>query len=615
MPVKEKTSPWDCDYVTKEMYLEALGLKQVENREELADDILPEDVNSEETLTVEETYNVNEDVQTEELLVYEDDADNNQNIENKNMTVPCPKCQKVFKDKRSLKCHVYDTHSGTKCCPLCPKSFEKRSVFKRHMKQVHGKGREEAICMNCGKMFSRLEYLKKHETKCLGESTNDCKLPCQYCDKILNSKDAKRYHEKKKHRREINGGYILVDNQVTIEEPEEEEYICKVCIVPQKFSTKNILHRHMKRKHNGRHDVIKSNTFTRYLSDVEVKSQQSKRVGCEMCTETFNCQQNLQEHMTTVHGVESSFKCTKCPTMFNNKRSLTVHLNTVHITPSFECPECGKKSKLHHHHKKHMKIHGQENTCQKTPISSLKRSQQYKRSKKEIDKIKRQIFEAPEQVKRSMWNSIMKDCPYYYDKIKDNPLTEAEVIELINDNNLVDVQVLNICKFMRQKWGQGVITPNIRKQLIKRKSLLDPFFTLVTLDSSTKLHFKTKKGKILSRSVVYCHDIPGLIAFKKLIENVDETKEMLNVVGVDDGKQILKVVWNWSLMFENDRGKKKLMGPKKSIVLFGVSKVKETHHNMKVMMELTKMNEIEYAMSMDLKLINISIGICSHSSR
>ena len=90
---------------------------------------------------------------------------------------------------------------------------------------------------------------------------------------------------------------------------------------------------------------------------------------------------------------------------------------------------------------------------------------------------------------------------------------------------------------------------------------------------------------------------------------------MLNVIGVDDGKQILKIVWNWSLMFENDRGKKKLMGLKKSIVLFGVRKVKETHHNMKVMMKLTKMNEIEYAMSMDLKLINITIGICSHSSR
>ena len=88
---------------------------------------------------------------------------------------------------------------------------------------------------------------------------------------------------------------------------------------------------------------------------------------------------------------------------------------------------------------------------------------------------------------------------------------------------------------------------------------------------------------------------------------------MFNVVGIDDGKGILKIVWNWSLMFET--GKKKLMGSKRSIVLAAVSKVKETHHNMKKIMDLTEHNEIEYALSMDLKLVNISIGIQSYSSR
>ena len=32
-------------------------------------------------------------------------------------------------------------------------------------------------------------------------------------------------------------------------------------------------------------------------------------------------------------------------------------------------------------------------------------------------------------------------------------------------------------------------------------------------------------------------------------------------------------------------------------------------------MDITKINEVEYALSVDLKLVNISIGICSHSSK
>ena len=43
--------------------------------------------------------------------------------------------------------------------------------------------------------------------------------------------------------------------------------------------------------------------------------------------------------------------------------------------------------------------------------------------------------------------------------------------------------------------------------------------------------------------------------------------------------------------------------------------VKESYHNMSVLMKLTNLNEVEYSFSMDLKLINIYIGIGSHSSR
>ena len=50
-------------------------------------------------------------------------------------------------------------------------------------------------------------------------------------------------------------------------------------------------------------------------------------------------------------------------------------------------------------------------------------------------------------------------------------------------------------------------------------------------------------------------------------------KEVINLIGMDDGKNILKIVWNWSLVKNLDEGEQKLMGPKRTIILAAVSKV------------------------------------------
>ena len=54
-----------------------------------------------------------------------------------------------------------------------------------------------------------------------------------------------------------------------------------------------------------------------------------------------------------------------------------------------------------------------------------------------------------------------------------DPLTEDNVIEIIQDNNLSDRQILNICKYIRQKWGRNIISPNIKGKLVDRKGILD----------------------------------------------------------------------------------------------------------------------------------------------
>ena len=65
-------------------------------------------------------------------------------------------------------------------------------------------------------------------------------------------------------------------------------------------------------------------------------------------------------------------------------------------------------------------------------------------SKEAVENINKVLFEAPENIKKSMWKNLIKDCPHYMKKIEGNRLTEGGVIELINDNNLSNQQVLNI---------------------------------------------------------------------------------------------------------------------------------------------------------------------------
>ena len=94
--------------------------------------------------------------------------------------------------------------------------------------------------------------------------------------------------------------------------------------------------------------------------------------------------------------------------------------------------------------------------------------------------------------------------------------------------------------------------------MIARKSLLDSFFSKLELNSSSNMRFKNSDGSFIERLVVYCHDIPGLIAYKMIVENAYHNDDMLNIFWMDYGKGMLKITLNWSKVVKYS-GKNKLM--------------------------------------------------------
>ena len=175
------------------------------------------------------------------------------------------------------------------------------------------------------------------------------------------------------------------------------------------------------------------------------------------------------------------------------------------------------------------------------------------------------------------------------------------------------IQIINT---LAKKWGKKkTITPNIKRKLTKRKRIIDMFFSKLFIDGTSSIYFKNKNQEPLSRYIVYCHDVPGLLAYKKLVEDEgNENEEEINVVGIDDGKNLLKIVFNWARIGKSSN-KSKAMGPKRCLVIAAVAQVPETYWNMQVLIELTGLNEIKFKLSQDLKLINIIIGITTFSSK
>ena len=141
------------------------------------------------------------------------------------------------------------------------------------------------------------------------------------------------------------------------------------------------------------------------------------------------------------------------------------------------------------------------------PWSQLSKRQQQRRTKENIHTVKTILTENNNVGRNIKWKDILKENPNYLEKEEFNPLTEDEVMEMIQDNNISDRTMINIIKTLAKKWGRKqTITPNIRSKLVDRKNILDTFFTKLLLDEESALHFKDKNNKPLKQYVVYCYD-------------------------------------------------------------------------------------------------------------
>ena len=183
--------------------------------------------------------------------------------------VTCPKCFKLFFNKKNVKRHMKTQHSGLlrHSCSDCDKTFASNTAVKYHLKKCHP--RPSGIkCDDCEEIFNNFETFKLHSRK----HTSSTEHKCEECHATFSSKTNLNRHSLEEHK--------IVNINVKKTSLKHYPFTCDECDFYTK--RKHYLQLHMLKMHGP---------------DPEMMS-------CNLCQETFKYRSNLSRHKRRLHESE-----------------------------------------------------------------------------------------------------------------------------------------------------------------------------------------------------------------------------------------------------------------------------------------------------------------------
>jgi hypothetical protein len=155
------------------------------------------------------------------------------------------------------------------------------------------------------------------------------------------------------------------------------------------------------------------------------------------------------------------------------------------------------------------------------------------------------------------------------------------------------------------------IVPDLMPQLRAADRLLKPHFTV------REFAFDVRPGAAKEwRHLVVCTDTKAV--FNSMVHSRGyDTSSVLAKIGIDSGRSFLKVSMSVVTRISESRMTKpefKDGGVRRLIILAAVENVSETYDNLKVILKLLQLDQIEFVLAADMKVANLVLGLQSASS-
>jgi KRAB domain-containing zinc finger protein len=265
----------------------------------------------------------------------------------------CNLCASEFSTGRGVYYHKLRVHCEPVNCQLCSKVFKSKNGLGRHTANEH-ENRMRYKCDICDKTIKSASSLKHHVMLCGKPKTRrrgEGKFLCDICNNYYYSFRNLMEHKVKFH----------VLQHANVVKPKEENGDIIVCVIcHQGFKKKKYLNSHLKNVHRATECNGKITLFNDTSSnDLEViyVDDAKQTFKCPKCSEEFETNQSITEHMETVHACEHPFECKLCDKIFQKKQQLVMHERRTHISRKYICNDCGQRFKLKHQLRIHESRH------------------------------------------------------------------------------------------------------------------------------------------------------------------------------------------------------------------------------------------------------------------
>ncbi|CAF4913224.1 unnamed protein product [Pieris macdunnoughi] len=217
-----------------------------------------------------------------------------------------------------LRNHIKKAHSGQHKCELCDKVFRDKTSLRKHL-FIHS-GVKEYSCSECGKQFLFKKAMEIH----LVTHQSPAYMYCYQCDMTFKNQMSYNQHMK------YNLKHI---------DPDKLKYACKLCdkkFVKAKRLEEHNMAVHLKITHiqcpvTGCTFACSSRAVLRsHRRAIHAQHVTSRNHVCDMCGKAYTTKKSLEGHLR-MHSGERPFRCTKCPAAFGYESALYNHNKLVHL--------------------------------------------------------------------------------------------------------------------------------------------------------------------------------------------------------------------------------------------------------------------------------------------